>query len=96
MGSIFRRVILVLAFMAFMMGLLFVVTSNESVEARMHHSPCWHCGGTGRCPSCQGEGRIIIHEPINEDEYPEETWMHCRECYGSGICQTCFGSGLEE
>lgn len=96
MSSVFKKLILLLAFIAFAMGTFFATVSHESVEARMHHSPCWHCDGTGRCPACHGEGKIIIHEPVNENGYPEETWMTCHECYGDGFCNACHGSGLEE
>ena len=56
MSKVFKRFILFLAFIAFVMGTLFAVVSHESVEARMHHSPCWHCSGTCFCNACHGSG----------------------------------------
>ena len=96
MDNVLKRLLVFLAFIVFMIGTVFTDTSHRSVEAMIHHSPCWHCGGTGKCPSCHGEGRIIIHEPINDDGYPEKTWATCRECYGDGFCNACHGSGMEE
>lgn len=97
MSNTFKRLILFLAFIAFVMGTFFATVSHESVEARMHHSPCWHCSGTGRCPACDGEGTIVDNQdPVKENDYFGENRITCRECYGDGFCNACHGSGLEE
>lgn len=47
-------------------------------------NPCWHCGGSGKCEVCEGEGY-----------YEEERGRNvkCYRCDGTGKCYYCDGKG---
>jgi len=44
---------------------------------------CEDCGGSGRCPWCNGDGELATGEI-------------CGDCQGSGDCETCDGTGEVE
>lgn len=46
---------------------------------------CYHCNGSGNCPSCAGRGEKI--NQYNGSKYD------CYECHGGGRCTTCSGRG---
>jgi len=48
---------------------------------------CEECNGSGKCPVCEGTGRIW---------YMPETDNWCAFCQGTGICSTCGGKGWHE
>jgi primosomal protein N' len=48
---------------------------------------CNHCGGSGKCPKCNGTGWILHGDPAGNFH------MHCRECQNSGKCPKCGGIG---
>ena len=90
------------------MTIIFVVVLGVAVEARYYDdeehepSPCWHCYGSGRCPTCDGSGEKIVEEWVPEfmedgeiyGSHYEEHSITCDECYGTGQCQCCYGSGV--
>ncbi|MDF7801900.1 hypothetical protein P4C99_20655 [Pontiellaceae bacterium B1224] len=46
---------------------------------------CAVCGGTGKCPKCNGTGRL--------DSATGKTTTHCTKCRGTGVCPECGGEG---
>lgn len=46
---------------------------------------CYHCNGSGKCPSCAGRGE-------KRNQY-NGSMYDCYECHGNGRCTTCSGRG---
>ena len=44
-------------------------------------NPCFMCGGTGLCTSCQGKGK----------DWYGNSYQLCVTCHGNMYCQKCFG-----
>ena len=78
-----------------------------AVEARDYDgepepTPCWSCGGSGRCTACGGTGEITVQEWVGAYDdaegvdygHYEECREICNDCYGSGQCQACLGNGM--
>ena len=54
--------------------------------------PCYNCGGSGVCPTCDGRGEIVFERW--EDDHIVHDMFTCNDCYGNGQCQICYGSGM--
>ena len=62
--------------------------------------PCGRCGGRGRCPECDGAGRIKTNmTTLYDSRFPGDTQLitkMCGSCRGNGQCRFCKGRGKNE
>lgn len=52
---------------------------------------CKQCGGSGRCPHCEGKGKVPATPPLSGTADPDDSSLFCSclFCGGSGRCQSC-------
>lgn len=49
------------------------------------YDPCPRCSHSGRCPTCNGSGKVLAFGNKHAET--------CSTCHGSGTCPTCHGAG---
>ena len=55
----------------------------------MRSHNCKDCGSTGKCPTCNGSGKIDRREA-------ERPPLPCATCFGSKRCPTCVGNAKRQ
>lgn len=53
-----------------------------------YETKCFACGGSGKCSSCQGRGKLGGGKPLRGMS-SEAASVTCSRCHGSGHCQSC-------
>ena len=54
---------------------------------KIHAQDNAHCGGSGVCSKCNGNGKYF------DTSYGNSRWVSCTYCGGSGRCGSCGGTG---
>ena len=93
-----KKFILLLSVLFFFTTAFTSVESNN-ISTHTHETECSHShnhGTEGRCPSCNGHGKLICSRCFGSGGwYSNGWWVTCGGCNGHGvlICALCGGDG---